>query len=245
MVSSWRFLTGRGSRNRGKDASGYTYCMKEKEGTSKSSLRNHFIGIDEVGRGPLAGPITVCAVCLEDKQVVLRDLFQGRLSDSKKINKLLRNNIYLTIRKNRYNNSKVLYAISSRDSAYIDRHGISKAASACVRSCLQQLRKKGVRVEGAEINLDAGLFAPKELGNQAQFIKGDERFVEIALASILAKEWRDAHMRKISKGYPEYGWEKNVGYGTLEHRKAISKNGMTEYHRKTFCKAFKQLDKTE
>lgn len=204
-----------------------------------------FIGVDEVGRGPLAGPITVCAVYIEDREAILRDIFSGILRDSKTINKSLRYNIYQTIRKNRYTESKVGYAISSRSSAYIDKHGISKAASECVRSCLHKLRKHASSIEKVEVNLDAGLSAPKEFDKQKSFIKGDQRFIEIALASILAKEWRDAYMKRLSKQHPEYLWEKNAGYGTLEHRRAISNKGITKHHRMMYLKAYEQLDKPE
>lgn len=95
------------------------------------------------------------------------------------------------------------------------------------------------------MNLDAGLCAPKKFNKQKSFIQGDERFVEIALASILAKEWRDAYMKRLSKQHPEYLWEKNVGYGTLEHRKAILQRGVTKHHRMSYLKGYKQLGKSE
>lgn len=203
------------------------------------------IGIDEVGRGPLAGPITVCAVYLEDEKTVCKDLFRGIIRDSKKIKKDLRYSIYQTIRQKRYLKSKIEYCVSSRSAAYIDRYGISKATDACVLSCVKGLMKKGVSVGAIMVRLDAGLHVKGLKVTQESFIKGDERFVEIALASIVAKESRDGYMKKVGEGHIEYGWSKNVGYGTRLHRESIQKIGITKYHRKTYLKAFKLFDKTE
>ncbi|MEZ0208967.1 MAG: ribonuclease HII [Candidatus Paceibacterota bacterium] len=203
------------------------------------------IGIDEVGRGPLAGPITVCACFIQDEKAVLKDIFGGIIRDSKKIKKDLRFNIYQTIKHKRYLKSKVEYHVSSRSSAYIDRHGISRATEACVLSCLQGLVKKGIDIHQISIKLDAGLKIKALNVEQKSFIKGDERFVEIALASIMAKEWRDSYMKRLSKIYPFYAWEENVGYGTKRHRESIRKEGATKYHRKTYLKAFKLFDKAE
>ena len=203
------------------------------------------VGIDEVGRGPLAGPVTVCAAYVEDEYAILKDLFDNVIRDSKKIKKSLRNNIYQTIRQNRYLNSRVEYAVFSRNAAYIDKHGITKAVEQCVRSCIRTLRKKGVIFEEVKCRLDAGLKIPYKLIKQESFVKGDEKFVEIALASIIAKESRDAYMRRLSKRHKGYAWDTNVGYGTHEHREAIRKTGITKHHRTTYLKGFKLFDKAE
>lgn len=203
------------------------------------------IGVDEVGRGPLAGPVTVCAVYIEDEKALLKDIFQNTIRDSKKINKVLRNNIYLTIRHKRYLETKVEYAIFSRSAAYIDKYGISKAIRECTLSCVKSLKKKGVSVENTPIRLDAGLRIPLESLDQESFIKGDEKFIEIALASILAKEYRDAYMRKIAQGFDAYAWHVNAGYGTAKHREAIQKYGATKHHRITYLKGFKLFDKAD
>jgi ribonuclease HII len=203
------------------------------------------IGIDEVGRGPLAGPITVCACYVKDRKSAVKHIFNGIIRDSKKIKKDLRFNIYQTIRYKRYLRNNIEYCISSRSAAYIDRYGISKATQVCVLSCLRGLRKKGVDISKVAIKLDAGLVVRGIEVKQKSFIKGDERFAEIAIASIMAKEWRDAYMKGLSKKDPEYGWEENVGYGTKLHRESIQKVGITKYHRKTYLKAFKLFDKTE
>ena len=203
------------------------------------------IGIDEVGRGPLAGPVTVCAFYTHDKKRLEKEFFASGIKDSKKLSKTNRNNIYLTIRNKRKFNKEIIYATSSRGASYIDKFGIQKATEACLLSCMKNLKKQGVNILKSTINLDAGLKIPLQSLKQKNFIKGDEKFVEIALASILAKVTRDRYMGKLSKLYPEYIWEENVGYGTKAHREAIQKVGITKYHRTTFLKSFKVFYKTD
>ena len=202
-----------------------------------------FIGIDEVGRGPLAGPVTVCACFVPDQKAVVKDIFGNTIRDSKKLSKRIRNNIYETIRKNGKIKYGVVYAISSRSSSYIDRHGITKAIDACIRSCLANLTKHGVDLNRVVVRVDAGIHINGL--NYTSHIKGDETFVEIALASVLAKVTRDARMEYLSRHYDGYGWERNVGYGTKEHREAILVLGTTKEHRISFLKGFKLLDKTK
>lgn len=203
------------------------------------------IGVDEVGRGPLAGPVTVCAVYIKDLKKVKKDLFNNTVRDSKKISKVLRNNIFLTLSKNRYLNTTIKYAICSRSARYIDKHGIQSAIKDCVDRCLLNLSEKGVNISKLDINMDAGLKASDSKLKQKAFIKGDEKFVEIAIASILAKESRDRYMRSMHSKYPEYFWDKNVGYGTRNHIKSIENLGITKLHRTTYLKGFKLFDKTE
>lgn len=205
---------------------------------TKKSLQG-VIGIDEVGRGPLAGPVTVCAFYIEDEKEALKSIFKNSIRDSKKLTKDIRTNIYKTIRQKRILKTKVEYAISSRSAAYIDRNGLSKAITECVSSCLSSLSRKNVDIRNLPIKLDAGLKVRNILVNQESFVKGDEKFACIALASIMAKVHRDAYMYKLSKLYKEYSWDKNAGYGTLEHRKTIEKIGITTLHRKSFLKKFK------
>lgn len=202
-----------------------------------------FIGIDEVGRGPLAGPVTVCACFIPDQKRILQEVFDNTIRDSKKLSKHNRNNIYQTIRKNGKIKYGTVYAISSRSSSYIDRYGITKSVNACIRSCLKNLAKKGVNIDQVSIRVDAGI---RITGlNYTSHVKGDETFAEIALASVLAKVARDAYMERLSKHYKEYGWDRNAGYGTEEHREAILLHGITRHHRISFLKSFKLLDKTK
>lgn len=203
------------------------------------------IGVDEVGRGPLAGPVTVCAVYILDTSTVKADIFNSTIRDSKKLSKTRRNNIFQTFRKNRYSNTKVIYSISSRNSNFIDKYGIQLATQSCVKSCLKKLNKLGVNIYKIPINLDAGLKTGVLYLKESSFVKGDENYTEIAIASIIAKEVRDMYMTKLSRVYSEYKWDKNVGYGTKDHIKAIKKHGITKFHRSTYLKGFKLFDKTE
>jgi ribonuclease HII len=211
------------------------------KGTGKGAKNTIFssgvIGIDEVGRGPLAGPVTVCAVYLENEKEAKKDLFGNTIRDSKKLSKSNRIYIYKTIREKRKLRTRILYSLSSRPASYIDRHGINKAVASCIRSCVCNLEKQGVRIMEMAFRLDAGLRVPIEGIMQQAFIKGDEKYVEIALASILAKVTRDKYMEKLSKTYKGYGWEGNAGYGTFTHREAIKKQGITKHHRRSFLKA--------
>lgn len=221
-----------------------------KKPAKKIRRREHIhnkgvIGIDEVGIGPLAGPVTICAVYILDTNIVKADIFNHIIRDSKKLSKARRNKIFQIFRKNRYLNTKVIYSISSRSSNYIDKYGIQKATKTCAKSCIEKLNKLGVNIYKIPINLDAGLKTGILGLTERNFIKGDENYTEIALASIIAKEWRDTYMNKLSERYFQYKWNKNVGYGTKDHIKAIKKYGVTKYHRMTYLKGFKLFDKTE
>jgi ribonuclease HII len=211
---------------------------------SKKSGKKEVIGVDEVGRGPLAGPITVCAFYCKDENLLEKEFFVNGIRDSKKISKVLRNNIVKTIRKRRKLVSDVAYAISSRSALYIDRHGISKATTSCVDACIEKLAKQGIAVTQVPILLDAGLKCSDGLVKQKSFVKGDEHFTSIALASIIAKEARDSYMIRLAKEYVIYSWGDNVGYGTRAHCDAIKKNGITKYHRRSFLKNFKLFIKS-
>ena len=127
------------------------------------------IGVDEVGRGPLAGPVTVCAVYIEDSLLVTKDIFEGRIKDSKKSSPLFRNTVYTTITKHTYTRTKILYAISSKSARYIDKHGIQKAIQYCVDSCLSTLYKKGIDIYTMKIHMDAGLQSDHKNINQVLF----------------------------------------------------------------------------
>ncbi len=202
------------------------------------SAQKGVIGFDEVGRGPLAGPVTLCAFYLEDDKEALKEIFGNTIMDSKKLNKSNRLKIYQIIKKNRLIKTRIEYAISSRSAQYIDRHGISHAIRQCLLSCMRTLSKKDIEIDKLTIRLDAGLTIPLKNLKQESFVKGDERFVEIALASIMAKVSRDMYMERLTKEHNEYGWESNAGYGTKDHREAIKHTGITKYHRRTYLKNF-------
>ncbi|MEI6811046.1 MAG: ribonuclease HII [Candidatus Nomurabacteria bacterium] len=188
------------------------------------------IGIDEVGRGPLAGPVTVCAVYLNDEIMAKELYFDNSIRDSKKLSLARRNNVYLIIRKNRKLNN-IDYAVSNRSSKHIDKHGINNSIHSCIVSCLIKLEKKGVKINHVKINLDGGLKIKMDNLDQSTHIRGDESYVHIALASIIAKISRDKYMQKVASKCKGYDFENNVGYGTKKHIIAIKKMGITKYHR--------------
>ena len=191
------------------------------------------IGIDEVGRGPLAGPVMVCAVaCPYDvyKKMTWKEAGVV-LDDSKKMSEKGRE-VWAKKALRLKNDERIRYAVSSASATMIDQLGIG----ACIRLCVARALKK-VRLDPttAHLLLDGGLKAPQEYLAQQTVIRGDGIHKIIALASVIAKVRRDALMKKYHRSFPVYGWDKNKGYGTVFHRRAIKKQGTTVLHRKSFC----------
>ena len=204
------------------------------------------IGIDEVGRGPIAGPVTVCVFYTNNEKFLKKLIFGDTIRDSKKLSKELRNNIYLTIRNLRKNKIKDLdieYSIISRSAKYIDRHGINKAIQSCITTALSKLKIKYDHLEKATYKLDGGLKLSSEYINQSTYIRGDESHVAIAIASIMAKVTRDRYMEKMSKKYTEYDWVNNVGYGTKKHYTSINLHGVSKLHRISFIRLLNTSNK--
>lgn len=209
------------------------------------------IGIDEAGRGPLAGPVTVGVFSGEQKvgNWILKNIFNNKLRDSKKLSPKNREEIFkkLMVLKNDRTSSrtsgsgKVDFNIAHSTPNTIDKIGISKAISKSIGTCLNKIknfhssydRKKSGK---SEVRLDGLLRAPEEWKNQKTIIKGDEKDIFIACASIVAKVSRDKLMCKLAKKYPNYAFEIHKGYGTKLHRDYIKKFGISEIHRRSFCK---------
>lgn len=190
-------------------------------------LRKYTIGIDEVGRGPLAGPVTVCAAAIR-RGMKLGSLPSGvKINDSKKLTAKSREEWAKKLQ-----GGGIIFAISSVSPSVIDRVNVSRAANLAVRRSLGKLSvKNGIPVERSAIFLDGGLYFP---GGRT-IIKADQKIKAVMAASILAKVRRDKYMKKLSARYPAYGFEKHVGYGTRAHIAAIKKHGLSPVHRKTFC----------
>ncbi|KKR66180.1 MAG: Ribonuclease HII [Parcubacteria group bacterium GW2011_GWB1_40_5] len=202
------------------------------------------MGIDEVGRGPLAGPVTVgIAVCeLGLYKKLKKDRYLPPTGkDSKKLSPELRQQYakYLKILSTRFHlvqKGNLEYIIIHVSNKVIDEKGIAF----CIRKAINQgIKKLNLNPKQCEVLLDGGLRAPSEFTKQRTIIKGDEKERIIAWASILAKVSRDALMCKLAKKYPQYGFESHKGYGTKQHCKAVSKCGLSSIHRKTFCKRFR------
>jgi ribonuclease HII len=190
------------------------------------------VGIDEVGRGPVAGPVYVCAFLVASD--VIDEIVSGSrvpLRDSKKLTEKMREKwfayIHHLVREN-----KVRYIMTKASNTEIDSKGIAVCIRAAVDNCLEKLN---IDLKETKVFLDGGLKTLDKY-HQETVIKGDENIPVIALASIVAKVSRDAEMEKLAKEFPEYGWEKNKGYGTQVHMNAITQLGLTHLHRKSFLK---------
>lgn len=175
-------------------------------------------GCDEAGRGCLAGPVFAAAVILP------KGFRHKKLRDSKLVSEKDRLLLRDYIQK-----KAIAYSVQSVDEKEIDRINILNASFLAMHKAIGAL---GVTPE--LLLIDGNRFTPY-LGIPHQcIVKGDNKFYSIAAASILAKTYRDDHMRKLNDIYPHYGWHQNKGYGTLAHRIALHKEGPTEYHRKSF-----------
>lgn len=196
------------------------------------------IGIDEVGRGPLAGPITVAAVAaianykfqITNNKQIQKFGYLKNIKNSKKLSPIKREEWNEKIR------GKFAYAISSVGPNVIDRIGISRTAKIAVSRCLKKLATYYMLpATRAFVILDGGLYAPKIYTNQKTIIKGDERHPLIAAASIVAKVHRDAAMKRLHKTFSLYGFDRHKGYGTALHRAHIKQHGFSPVHRRSFC----------
>lgn len=202
-----------------------------------ATVDNVIIGIDEAGRGPLAGPVSVsafrfCVNKAREKQAIIDDIFGPRgIRDSKKMSPKDRERIFNKI-KFLKKEKKVDFAVALQSVSVINNLGISIA----IKKGVQIVLAKTSNSKKNRVLLDGSLFAPKEFINQITLIKGDEKVPEIALASVCAKVTRDRYMVKLSKKYHKYSFEVHKGYGTASHRKAILKFGMTKVHRTLFCR---------
>jgi ribonuclease HII len=190
-------------------------------------LKNNIItaGVDEVGRGCLAGPVVSAAVIL-NKNIDLK-----LLKDSKKINFQNRLKISEHIKRNSF------YAIGTASVEEIYILNILGASLLSMKRALDKLPKKPGLV------LIDGIFAPKGIKKFKTIIKGDEKIKCISAASIVAKSYRDLLMIKLSEKFKHYAWERNFGYGTKFHMKALKKFGITSHHRKGFKPIHKMLSK--
>ena len=221
----------------------------------------YIIGIDEVGRGPLAGPVVVCAVAIPRTFRAASIKQCVPLRDSKKLSALQRGAWAATIKTNPH----IRHAISAISPRTVDRINVTQAANRAATRALTKLIAALPAPTRIDVFLDGGLFilpgtqfAIRNLKSNtkkkytaifhnketnqpiplrvATVIKGDEHIPTISLASIAAKEHRDAFMRRAHKKYPQYGFNRHVGYGTKRHIAAIKKNGHSPLHRKSFLK---------
>lgn len=191
--------------------------MQQFDQTFRDRGYEYIAGVDEAGRGPLAGPVVAAAVILPQNFKLLG------LTDSKQINEQLRNEFYNIIIK-----ESISYHISIIDNEKVDQINIFEATKLAMKQSIHNLTKapEFVLIDAVKIDQLKYPYAP--------IIKGDEKSISIAAASILAKVTRDNLMEEIHKQYPIYHFNSNMGYGTKHHLDMLEKHGITPYHRKTF-----------
>ena len=188
----------------------------------------YVVGIDEAGRGPLAGPVAVGAVKIP---LDFSKKFFKSIKDSKKLSEEERE-LWFSLATEAHKKGELDFAVSLVSERVIDRKGISYAIRLGIKRTLIAL---GVSLD-SQVFLEGGIKAPEKFIHQTTVIRGDEKIPVISLASIVAKVTRDRKMVKLSKKFPEFDFHTHKGYGTLMHRKALQKYGSTEVHRKSFLK---------
>jgi ribonuclease HII len=186
------------------------------------------VGIDEVGRGPLAGPVVLGAVTTGPR--FNKNFFKG-IKDSKKLS-LEDRELWFDLAIRAHANNDLDFSVSFVSEKVIDKIGITKAIQLGIKRCLNKL---DIPVN-SQIFLDGSLKAPEEYIHQLTVVRGDEKIPVISLASIMAKVMRDRYMVKLSKKYPEYHFDIHKGYGTELHRTMIKKYGASPVHRRSFLK---------
>ncbi|MCK9223964.1 MAG: ribonuclease HII [Candidatus Muirbacterium halophilum] len=191
--------------------------LRDFEDKLISGLNIKYIaGVDEVGRGPLAGPVVVCAIILPC------DYNNKKINDSKKLSKKLREQLYTDII-----NNAISYSIVETSVEEIDKLNILNATKKSMEIAVNKLSPLPDFILTDYVRINSNI-------HQLNLIKGDSISITIAASSIVAKVHRDRIMIEYSKKYPVYEWETNMGYGTKKHIEAIKKNGWTDLHRKSF-----------
>ena len=193
--------------------------MKETEKRLAKEGYKYIAGVDEAGRGPLAGPVYAAAVILPP------DIRLDGINDSKKLSPKKREELFDEITK-----KAVSYSVFAVDEKKIDEINILNATYVAMNGAAEALSQKPdyVIIDGNSIK---NMSYPHET-----IVKGDAKSISIAAASVLAKVARDRYITEMAKTYPEYGFERHKGYGTKEHTDAILKYGITPIHRRTFLK---------
>ncbi len=182
-------------------------------------------GVDEVGRGPLAGPVMAAAVILDP------DNIPEGLNDSKKLSAKRRDILFEAIHA-----SAISTGIGEATVAEIDQINILQASLLAMRRAVDKMPKSATSL------LIDGNRSPEHDLPDICLIKGDGRSLSIAAASIIAKVTRDRYMAKLAEKYPDYGWEQNAGYGVPAHMRGLSLVGISPFHRKSFAPISKILN---
>ena len=194
--------------------------MKEYENELYQKGIELVAGVDEVGRGPLVGPV-VCA-CV----ILPKDYFNEEINDSKKISEKKREKLYDTIMQD-----AISVGIGMSSEKVIDEVNILEATKLAMKEAINnsKIKPQHVLIDAVKLDIDIP---------STSIIKGDAKSQSIAAASIIAKVTRDRMMDELDEKYPQYLFKKNKGYGTKAHIEAIKKYGITDIHRPSFCKKF-------
>jgi len=181
-------------------------------------------GVDEVGRGPWAGPITAAAVVIERNDYKFKKLKKIGVRDSKKLDEEKREKFFTILT----SDPEISYSLGWVSSREIDKLGMAEANNLVLKRAIRRLKIKPDYVLSDGLNIKKLSLAKEKI------IKGDRKILTIAVASIIAKVSRDRYMVELSKKYAHYGFEKHKGYGTKKHQEAIKKFGLCPEHRKSF-----------
>ncbi|MEE8189483.1 MAG: ribonuclease HII [Kiloniellales bacterium] len=205
------------------------FALEKELGAATGGAGPIILGVDEAGRGPWAGPVVAAAVWLDPARCPEKLL--TRLDDSKVLSAALRARLYAELRDCAENGGAAL-GIGQAGVAEIDEHNILQATLLAMGRAVAALEQRaGIRAQAALIdgNQTPALSCPARA-----VVKGDSRSLSIAAASVMAKVTRDRLMEDLAEAHPGYGWERNRGYGTAEHRRALSDLGVTAQHRRSF-----------
>jgi ribonuclease HII len=186
-------------------------------------------GVDEAGRGCLAGPVVAAAVILPPK---VKLEWYDVLNDSKKLPETMRDNLRVLIEK-----ESLAWSVAMIDAPEIDRINILNATYKAMHKAIG-----GLNVQPELLLIDGNRFKKYKTTEHKTIVKGDGLYLSIAAASILAKTHRDELMKKLHAEFPQYAWDRNKAYGTEVHVKAIMQYGLTPYHRKSFQLKEQQLE---
>ena len=197
--------------------------VRQEETLNKKGF-SFICGVDEVGRGPWAGPITACAVVIERNDYKFKKLKKMGVRDSKKLDEEKREMFFEVLTKD----PEIIFSLGWVSSKEIDKLGMAEANNLVLKRSI-----RGLKIKPDYVLSDG--FLIKKLGfKKEKVVKGDSKVLTIAAASIIAKVSRDRYMIELSKKYAHYGFEKHKGYGTKRHQKAIKEFGICPEHRKSF-----------
>lgn len=181
------------------------------------------VGVDEVGRGPLAGPVVACAVVMPPGQRAI-----AGVNDSKQLDASTRERLALRIRE-----QALVVSVGAASVREVDRINIYHATVLAMQRALARVGR-GLGEAPSHVLVDGKPLRTLRTAHTA-VVKGDAKCYAIACASIVAKVTRDRLMHALAARYPGYAWERNVGYGTAQHREALAQLGLTPHHRRSFC----------